>query len=69
MDMNETKLSLINTKKKEKSEPDSSIAEPVQIDYKRLYYELFNSLTDVIESLKETQRRAEEIFIGNSPSS
>ena len=32
-------------------------------DYKKLYYELFNELSDLIEELKEIQRVAEEHFI------
>ena len=31
-------------------------------DYKRLYYELFNKLTDVIEELKEIQCQMEEKY-------
>lgn len=33
-------------------------------DYKSLYFELFNKLTDVIEELKEIQIRMEEKCIG-----
>ena len=32
-------------------------------DYKKLYYELFNKLTDAIENLKTIQMEAEEAFI------
>jgi hypothetical protein len=32
-------------------------------DYKKMYLELFNNLTDAIELLKDAQRRAEEIYI------
>ena len=32
-------------------------------DYKKLYYELFNKITDVIETLKKIQQDAEERFI------
>lgn len=32
-------------------------------DYKSLYYELFNKLTDVIEELKEFQCQMEEKYI------
>ena len=32
-------------------------------DYKRLYYELFNKLTDIIEELKEIQSQMEEKYI------
>lgn len=31
-------------------------------DYKRLYYELFNRLTDIIEELKELQCQMEEKY-------
>ena len=32
-------------------------------DYKAMYYNLFNQLTDVIEQLKEIQAKAEEMYI------
>ncbi len=32
-------------------------------DYKKMYYELFNKITDVIETLKKIQQDAEERFI------
>ena len=32
-------------------------------DYKKMYYELFNKITDVIENLKQIQVEAEETFI------
>ncbi len=32
-------------------------------DYKNMYFNLFNQLTDVIEKLKEIQCRAEEMYI------
>ncbi len=32
-------------------------------DYKKMYYELFNKITDVIELLKNIQLEAEEKFI------
>lgn len=32
-------------------------------DYKEMYYQLFNEVTDVIERLKEIQKKAEEIYI------
>ena len=35
-------------------------------DYKSLYYQLFNKITDVFEELKEVQKQAEEIYIGSS---
>lgn len=34
-------------------------------NYKKAYFELFNQLTDVIEELKELQRRAEEMIISD----
>lgn len=35
-------------------------------DYKSLYYQLFNKITDVIEELKDVQKRAEELYINAS---
>ena len=32
-------------------------------DYKKLYYELFNKITDIIEELEKIQQDAEERFI------
>lgn len=32
-------------------------------EYQKPYLELFNSFTNVIEELKEIQRKAEELFI------
>ena len=32
-------------------------------DYKKMYYELFNKITDVIENLKKIQEEAEEIYL------
>ncbi len=32
-------------------------------DYKKMYYELFNKITDVIETLKKIQQEAEEIYL------
>ncbi len=32
-------------------------------DYKKMYYELFNKITDVIENLKKIQQEAEEIYL------
>ena len=32
-------------------------------NYKKLYYELFNKITDIIEELKQIQLDAEEKFI------
>ncbi|MBQ7792755.1 MAG: hypothetical protein IJ367_04635 [Clostridia bacterium] len=32
-------------------------------DYKRMYFELFNKITDVIEELKEIQQKTEEIYM------
>ncbi len=30
------------------------------VDYKELYFELFNALTDILEKVKEVQKTAEE---------
>jgi len=35
-------------------------------DYKSLYFQLFNKLTDVIEELKEIQAQAEEAYLNTS---
>ena len=32
-------------------------------DYQKIYYELFNKVTDIIENLKKIQQEAEETFI------
>ena len=32
-------------------------------DYKKMYYTLFNKITDVIEELKEVQCEVEELYI------
>ncbi len=32
-------------------------------DYKAMYFELFNSVTDAIEILSEAQKKAEEFYI------
>ncbi|MBQ8588074.1 MAG: hypothetical protein IJ454_01645 [Clostridia bacterium] len=32
-------------------------------DYKKMYYELFNKITDTIETLKKIQQESEETFI------
>ncbi len=32
-------------------------------DYKKMYFALFNELTDAIERLKEAQKRCEELYI------
>ena len=32
-------------------------------DYEKMYYELFNGITDTIEKLKELQQNAEELYI------
>lgn len=33
------------------------------MDYKELYHDLFNTLTDTIENLKEAQLKAEEKYL------
>lgn len=35
-------------------------------DYKSLYFELFNKLTDVIEELKDIQVKMEEKYLNES---
>ena len=35
-------------------------------DYKSMYFDLFNSITDAIEKLSDAQRKAEEKFINSS---
>ena len=35
-------------------------------DHKKMYLELFNDITDLIEGLKEIQREAEEIYISSN---
>lgn len=32
-------------------------------DYKKMYFELFNEISDVIESLQKIQKKAEEIYV------
>ena len=32
-------------------------------DYEKMYYELFNGITDTIEKLKALQQKAEDLFI------
>ena len=32
-------------------------------DYQKMYYDLFNKITDTIENLKKIQQEAEETFI------
>jgi hypothetical protein len=35
-------------------------------DYKKMYYELFNKITDVIENLKKIQQEAEESYMSDN---
>ena len=35
-------------------------------DYKKMYYKMFNKITDIIEELKELQLETEEIYIETS---
>ena len=35
-------------------------------DYKKMYYKLFNAMTDAIEIMKQAQIEAEEIYINSS---
>lgn len=39
------------------------------MDYKELYYQLFNEITDVIEKLKEIQCKMEELHISSEEKS
>lgn len=41
-------------------------AEQVFTDYKKLYYRLFNELTDCIEALQAIQQHAEDYFVEHS---
>ena len=34
-------------------------------NYKKMYYDLFNSVTDTIEALKKAQQKAEEEYISS----
>ena len=34
-------------------------------DYKTMYFDLFNSITDAIEKLSEAQKKAEEAYISS----
>lgn len=38
-------------------------------DYKKLYFQLFNEVTDIIESLKLAQQKCEELYIESSTES
>lgn len=33
------------------------------MDYKEMYFQLFNKLTDIIEDLKELQCKMEEMYV------
>ena len=35
-------------------------------DYKAMYFELFNSITEAVEILCDAQRKAEEIYINSA---
>lgn len=35
------------------------------MDYKEMYFQLFNKLTDIIEDLKELQCKMEEMYVEN----
>jgi len=32
-------------------------------DFEKMYFELFNGITDAIESLKKLQQKAEELYL------
>ena len=34
-------------------------------DYKKMYFELFNKITDVIEDLQEIQQKTEEMYMNS----
>ena len=36
-------------------------------DYQKLYHELFNGITDVIEQMQVLQPKAEELYISAEP--
>lgn len=36
-------------------------------DYKTLYFNLFNNVTDTIERLKQARQKAEQEYIGEEP--
>ncbi len=36
------------------------------VDYKELYFQLFNALTDILEKIKEVQEEAEEAHMKSS---
>ena len=35
-------------------------------DYEKMYYELFNGVSDIIENLKKLQQNAEKLYIETS---
>lgn len=35
-------------------------------DYKKMYYTLFNAVTDAVENLQQAQRQAEEMFVSDT---
>ena len=39
--------------------------EEKNIDYKELYYHLFNKITDIIKELSDIQASAEELYINS----
>ena len=40
----------------------------VKVDYEKMYFELFNAVSEVIEKLKEIQQNAEEKYIESKES-
>ena len=36
------------------------------MDYKEMYFQLFNKLTDIIEEMKELQCKMEEMYVEKS---
>ena len=49
------------------SELDRQTADDKNIDYKSLYYRLFNGISDTISGLSKLQSDAEEIIMGQEP--
>lgn len=49
------------------TELDRKTGSDKEIDYKSLYYHLFNGISDIIRNLSELQTEAEEMFIEQPP--
>lgn len=35
-------------------------------DYKSMYFQLFNKITDIVEELKEVQKKTEEMYMNET---